>query len=89
MLYGTDDDGNVLKRMISIDKKELAREMRERERSFENTIYELKLSDNTTHVVTPRQLQVNPRKYPRNITYHLPHKSITNATTIQRFSFSF
>ena len=63
VLYGLDDEKNVLKRMIMVDMKSIEREMRNRKSSFENTLYELKLSDDTSYQVTPRQLQVHPCKY--------------------------
>jgi hypothetical protein len=62
VLYGLDDDRNVLKRMVSVDLKTIAAELRERKSSMENTIYRLRLDDGTTHLVTPRQLQVHPRE---------------------------
>ena len=63
VLYGLDDERNVLKRMVSIELKAIAKELRDRKNSMENTIYRLRLDDGTTHLVTPRQLQVHPRKY--------------------------
>lgn len=61
VLYGVDDDRNVLKSMVSVDKKTLVRELQERGKSFENTVYEVSISgENGTvskHLVTPRQTQ--------------------------------
>jgi hypothetical protein len=48
--------------MVTVDLKTISAELRERKNSFENTIYRLHLDDNTTHYVTPRQLQVHPCK---------------------------
>ena len=63
VFYGLDEEKNVLKRMVTVDMKIIAAELRERKNSFENTIYRLRLDDNTTHYVTPRQLQVHPCKF--------------------------
>ena len=62
VLYGLDDERNVLKRMVSIELKAIAKELRDRKNSMENTIYRLHLDDGTSYLVTPRQLQVHPRK---------------------------
>ena len=43
VLYGLDDDRNVLKRMVTVDLKTIAAELRERKSSMENTIYRLRL----------------------------------------------
>ena len=59
VLYGTDHQGNVMKLVIGIDKKILMKEMRVRNNSFENTLYEMNVNG-TKYMVTPRQLQVNP-----------------------------
>jgi ribosomal protein L25 (general stress protein Ctc) len=65
VIYGVDDDRNVLKHMVTVDKKLLAKELRERGRSFENTLYEIVLeteTGNTSYVVVPRQTQFCPCK---------------------------
>ncbi len=59
VLYGSDHQGNVMKLVIGIDKKILMKEMRLRNMSFENTLYEMNVNG-TKYMVTPRQLQVNP-----------------------------
>lgn len=62
VLYGTDDDGNVLKTMITVDKKQLGVELIKKGKSFENTVYELKIQGGTNTdrlLVTPRQAQFN------------------------------
>ena len=66
VLYGVDEDQNVVKILVTVDEKAVSKEMRERGKSLESTIYELTLqSDGESgvtqkHLVTPRQLQVNP-----------------------------
>ena len=59
--YGKDDDRNVIKVPIQVDMLALNREIRKYGISFENTIYEMLLNDEK-HLVTPRQLQVDPGK---------------------------
>jgi hypothetical protein len=51
--------------MITVDKKELGRELIKRGKSFENTVYELNIKGETgssKYLVTPRQAQFNARK---------------------------
>jgi ribosomal protein L25 (general stress protein Ctc) len=43
VVYGTDDDGNVVKHLVSIDRKQISREARARTVSLENTVYKLTL----------------------------------------------
>lgn len=77
-MYGTDNDGNVLKNLIQVSQKEVMKEIRIRGASFENTVYELtvkkeidegseteapKTEDVVTYLVTPRQTQFSPSKY--------------------------
>lgn len=66
VLYGVDDDRNVLKTMVTVDSKMLVKEIEQRGSSFENTVYELMVEgDNgttTKHLVTPRQTQFSSRK---------------------------
>jgi ribosomal protein L25 (general stress protein Ctc) len=67
VLYGVDDDRNVLKTMVTMDSKLLMKEIEQRGSSFENTVYELLLeTDNgtTKHLVTPRQTQFSSCKLP-------------------------
>ena len=78
VLYGLDDERNVLKRMVSVELKTIAKELRERKNSMENTIYRLRLDDGTAHLVTPRQLQVHPRK---STTIHTPLSLLTSFLT--------
>ena len=70
VLSGLDDERTVMKRMVSVELKTIAKELRERKNSMENTIYRLRLDDNTTHLVTPRQLQVHPCKFSTTIHYY-------------------
>ena len=76
VLYGLDDERNVLKRLVSIELKTIAKELRDRKNSMENTIYRLRLDDGTSHLVTPRQLQVHPRKI-LNSQQSLPPRILT------------
>ena len=46
-MYGKDDDGNVLKTLIFVPQKVLAKELRLRGMSFENTVYEIITKDVT------------------------------------------
>eukprot|EP01039_Chlorochromonas_danica_P001304 gene1303-1423_t len=63
VLYGVDDDRNVLKRMVTIDKKKLLKELNQKGSSFENTLYNLVLESeagSSSHLVVPRQAQFCP-----------------------------
>ena len=65
VLYGVDEDKNVVKVNLTVDAKSVARELRELGESIENTIYELKLTDDrtgevSTHTVLPRQIPLHP-----------------------------
>jgi len=76
VIYGLDEDQNVVKIMITMDEKLILGEMRSKGKSFESTIYELHVKEGgdvgagevgavgtgrtQKHIVTPRQLQVNP-----------------------------
>mmetsp|Transcript_24493 Transcript_24493/g.40837 ORF Transcript_24493/g.40837 Transcript_24493/m.40837 type:complete len:257 (+) Transcript_24493:84-854(+) len=51
VLYGMDQDRNVLKSLIAIDQKELLRELRVRGSSFENTLYEIQTDGVTVHAI--------------------------------------
>ena len=81
VFYGLDEEKNVLKRMVTVDMKIIAAELRERKNSFENTIYRLRLDDNTTHYVTPRQLQVHPCKFSLSSVWRFPF-NLMNAAPI-------
>lgn len=66
VLYGVDDDRNVLKRMVTIEKKKLLKELNQKGRSFENTLYNLVLESeagSSSHLVVPRQAQFCPCKF--------------------------
>ncbi len=61
VVYGLDDDRNVLKRMVAVDQKLLLKELRVRGASFENTIYEVVIKSETgsvSYIATPRQTQL-------------------------------
>lgn len=60
VVYGVDEDRNVVKISVVTPVKELVKEMRVKGRSFENTLYEIIFEDGSKHVVTPRQLQLHP-----------------------------
>lgn len=73
VLYGLDDDKNVLKTLVSVDQTKLLKELREKQTAFENTVYELvlhnkssncndedELTSTAKYLVTPRQTQLNP-----------------------------
>jgi len=72
VIYGLDEDQNVVKIMVTMDEKSILGEMRSKGKSFESTIYELHVKEGgeeagaavtgrtQKHIVTPRQLQVNP-----------------------------
>lgn len=62
VLYGVDDDRNVLKLMITMDAQVLEKELKLRGKSFENTVYEINVKSDsnaqaTKYFVTPRQTQ--------------------------------
>jgi hypothetical protein len=65
VVYGVDDDRNVLKIMVVADRPILEKQLRTFGRTFENTIHELFISGNegsehTKHLVLPRQTQFCP-----------------------------
>jgi large subunit ribosomal protein L25 len=65
VLYGVDEDKNVVKMNLTVDTKAVNRELRALGDSIENTIYELNVVDEstgetTTHAVLPRQIPLNP-----------------------------
>jgi len=64
VLYGKDQNGRVLKQLISVETKALSREIRSRGVTLENTVFELNVMDEdgteTKHAVAPRQLTRNP-----------------------------
>lgn len=68
VLYGLDDDRNVLKAMVTIDQKTLLQEIKKRGRSFENTVYHAEVRDENDQTimkypVTPCQTQFCARKF--------------------------
>lgn len=65
VLYGVDEDKNVVKVNLTVDMKSVTRELRNLGESIENTIYELSLTDEITgevskHTVLPRQIPLHP-----------------------------
>ena len=66
VIYGIDEDQNVVKITIMVDEKDILTQIRERGMSLESTIYELHVKSEGAsggiqkHIVTPRQLQMNP-----------------------------
>ncbi len=63
VVYGQDDDKNVVKTLVGVDQKMLAKELREKGTTFENTLYELVVDGEhgpMKVLVTPRQTQFNP-----------------------------
>eukprot|EP00596_Hydrurales_sp_CCMP1899_P010868 CAMPEP_0119043050 /NCGR_PEP_ID=MMETSP1177-20130426/16950_1 /TAXON_ID=2985 /ORGANISM="Ochromonas sp, Strain CCMP1899" /LENGTH=149 /DNA_ID=CAMNT_0007010291 /DNA_START=306 /DNA_END=758 /DNA_ORIENTATION=+ len=46
--------------MIYVHLRDIEREIRARKTSLECTVFNLKLDDDTEHLVTPRQLQIHP-----------------------------
>lgn len=62
VVYGQDDDRNTVKTLIGVNQKSLAKELREKGTSFENTLYELVVESEhgpMKVLVTPRQTQFN------------------------------
>ena len=64
VLYGVDEDKNVVKVNLTVDTKSVARELRALGDGIQNTVYELRLKDTEgniqTHAVLPRQIPLNP-----------------------------
>ncbi len=66
VVHGIKDDGTPLKHLITVDTKNLLKDMREIGITLENTIYDLNVKDDVTgenvgtFTVTPRQLTTNP-----------------------------
>lgn len=60
VLYGIDEDHNVVKFPIVTPIRDIVREMRTKGLSLENSLYTITLDNGTNHVVTPRQLQIHP-----------------------------
>jgi ribosomal protein L25 (general stress protein Ctc) len=59
IVYGRDQNHNQVKISITVDMLAIIREVRKHALSFENTLYELKIQ-NESYLCTPRQLQVHP-----------------------------
>lgn len=66
VLYGEDDDRNVLKQMILVEQKMLMKELRLRGKSFENTLYELSIdaddSESSNGANSASDSAMNPSK---------------------------
>jgi large subunit ribosomal protein L25 len=61
VIYGKDDDGNVLKMLVTVPVKDLMRELRSKGKSFENTLYSIIVQPTgEQYYTTPRQIQFNP-----------------------------
>jgi ribosomal protein L25 (general stress protein Ctc) len=63
VVYGQDDDKNTVKTLIGVNQKILAKELREKGTTFENTLYEIVVDGEhgpLKVLVTPRQTQFNP-----------------------------
>lgn len=63
VVYGVDDDRNVLKLMVTVDLPVIEKELRRLGQKFENTIYEMTIQDEQQselqkHLVVPRQTQL-------------------------------
>ena len=54
---------------VQTDLKQIEKELQRLGRKFESTCYELLLDDNTKHYVFPRQVQINPCKYPTSVIF--------------------
>ncbi len=59
VFYGHDEQGQSIKRLVMVDKKQIVNEFRKRLASFESTVFELKIDGKETQLVTARQLQLN------------------------------
>ncbi len=69
VIYGVDDDKNVLKVMVTVDTKEVKKQIRTLGRSFENTIHEIAVPiegkpEPLKFQVVPRTTQFCARKFP-------------------------
>lgn len=69
VIYGVDDDKNVLKVMVTVDTKEVKKQIRTLGRSFENTIHEIAVPiegkpEPLKFQVVPRTTQFCARKSP-------------------------
>lgn len=71
VIYGVDEDKNIVKILISVKENDLVVEMKKRGQSLENTLYEIHLPDETKHLVTPRQIQFNPRESHFHLIFRL------------------
>lgn len=68
VIYGVDDDKNVLKVMVTVDTKEVKKQIRTLGRSFENTIHEISVPiegkpEPLKFQVVPRTTQFCARKF--------------------------
>ena len=60
VIYGKDENNNVLKVCVLMDEIRLTAEIRRRGIVFENTLYEVSLENGLKYLAIPRQLQLNP-----------------------------
>lgn len=62
VFYGHSMDMKPIKKLLMIKSIDVANEFNKRRETFENTIFELRVSDTESHLVTARQLQVDMSK---------------------------
>jgi ribosomal protein L25 (general stress protein Ctc) len=63
VIYGTDEFGNKYDINVLIEKILIDKEVREKKKSLECTIYNLVLDKTSQYKVVPRQIQFNPCKF--------------------------
>ena len=76
VVYGYDDDWNILNIKVTTNWKVLDKELRTRGRTFENTLFDLTVVDDTPeknviakYPVTPRDTTFNASKCPLKIHF--------------------
>jgi ribosomal protein L25 (general stress protein Ctc) len=75
VLHGKNEAGKISSTILHVGMKELQKEIRELGLCLENTPFELELTDEATgnvskHIVTPRQLTLNPlNETPTNVNW--------------------
>eukprot|EP01038_Epipyxis_sp_PR26KG_P004081 gene4081-5827_t len=57
VIYGTDENRNKLKVLVTIECKDILKQLRLTHKSFENTVFKLIGEDGTSYLATPRQTQ--------------------------------
>ena len=62
VIYGTDENRNKLKVLVTVECKEILKQLRLTHKSFENTVFKLIGEDGTSYLATPRQTQFSSRK---------------------------